>query len=648
MLFARFYDIRLILSKLCDRKERIFMCGIVGVISRKCTDEFQIEEIKKMLKAQQHRGPDDSGIVGIDYAHHRGEEIDNNEYFLGKSVVAFNRLSIQDLSINGHQPMMNNDSSVILAFNGEIYNFKELRNELMSKGYQFKSGTDTEVLLNLYLEYGLEKTLIKLNGMYAISIYDMKLDKLFLVRDRFGIKPLYIGYTNQFILYSSEIKSFLEFHEFESKLDEDTLQECILFRNTVDKTLFKNVEQLLPGEICQISMENNEIKKWKYFSLDEYHRLEEKNFKQVTEELFETIKQAVRRQMISDVKVGCQLSGGIDSSLVTYIANRYYGLGDAISVVVDSPAYSEEKYIDYVADVLGIDCHKIILSDKYFLNNIVNTVWHFESVVTHTGMTGVYQLSEEAKKHVTVMLSGEGADEIFGGYPCYLDLALSQQKGNIDQAALDVIMAHGVVDSDNAKKIYAHIDIEKQLIKRKEIYNKFSGTLFDRQVKYEMTTYLPELFVRQDKMSMAFSIENRVPMVDNEVVEYSFMIPQKYLINEGKRQGKDLLKQLSIPIFGKDFAYRKKMGFGVQTNKFLLYNEEFVHNVLKSMENRGILNCNCVSEWNKNILGLRGIEAELFFKMFTFEIWCQLFLDKKKVELSEYEGDINNFDKIAE
>lgn len=610
-------------------KGKYNMCGIIGIISKKQINTFQIDEIKEMITAIKHRGPDDSGIVGISYNENRGEEITDEDAFLGKSVIAFNRLSIQDLSQNGHQPMMNVEQNVILAYNGEIYNFIELRKELQRLGYTFKSKSDTEVILNLYLQYGIEKTLEKLNGMFAIVIYDLRLGKVYIARDRFGIKPMYFTSTEGSFLFSSEVKSFLKYHEFQAEIDEDTLQEYILFRNVTDGVLLKNVKQVLPGELYQISLEDSSIGKHAYFSVNEYNRIcnNQITLSDTKEFLWETLKNAIGRQVISDVKVGCQLSGGIDSSLISYIASKEYGLSDTISIVVNDERFSEEKYIDHVNNILPLVHHKYILNADYYSQKYIEAVWHFEGLMLHTSTVGIYQIAEEARNYVTVLLSGEGADEVFGGYKTYLNTIDCTEE----EAQNLIIFGHGVVELTMAKEAFPEIDIEKQVQKRRDIYSALQGSVFDRLAKYEMMTYLPELLVRQDKMSMANSIENRVPMLDNEIVEFAFRIPENFLINRERKKGKDILKQLCVPIFGEEFAYRRKGGFGVPTNKFLFSRSELVTKVLKSMKQRDVVNWKYMYECSKNIEKLKGLEAELFFKLFSFEVWCELFIDKKGV-----------------
>lgn len=613
------------------------MCGIIGVISKDEKHIFDIDEIKNMRKVQEHRGPNDNGIVGISLDKNYGEKIDKRNIYEGKSVVAFNRLSILDLSDYGHQPMMNKNKNVILTFNGEIYNYEELRSDLKQKKYVLKGNSDTEILLNLYLEYGMEKMLTMLNGMFAIVIYDLRIGQVFLSRDRFGIKPLYIANTDKHILYSSEIKSFLKFSRFKSELDEEVLQEYILFRDSMSGVLLKNVEMINPGEFWRVSLKDNIVVKKKFFDINSYERIcNTNNFSDIEEGMWNVLEDSIKRQMLSDVKVGCQLSGGIDSSLVSYIATSKYGLSDTFSIVVDDSKFSEEQYMDLVGRKIESKNHKHILEESYYAKTFTNMIWNFESIAVHASTLGIYQLAEIASGHVTVLLSGEGADEVFGGYKRFVDLVKYNEQNDLDIVAEKVINAQGKVRNESAKQIYPHINIEKYIDKRKNLYKKLNGSVFDKHIKYEMSTYLSELLIRQDKMTMAHSIENRVPMLDNKVVDYAFQIPENMLLNKEKEQGKYVLKKMAESIFGAEFAYRKKMGFGMPTNKFLMSSPQFVQKTIDNMIIRGIVDGKVIEAWSKQISLLKGTDAELFLKMIGFEIWCELFLDKKSVlEITE-------------
>jgi asparagine synthase (glutamine-hydrolysing) len=358
---------------------------------------------------------------------------------------------------------------------------------------------------------------------------------------------------------------------------------------------------------------------------------------------------------MSDVKLGCQLSGGIDSSLVTYYANKnsHKGQFESVSIIFSDPAFSEEKYIDKVAGQLNIEAHKFPMHAEFYLDHLEKATWHFEAPINHPNTIGIYLLSQRAKEYVTVLLSGEGADEVFGGYRRYYDVSypfrssrfLSEIKNNLAyphhlfayfNPAYRSVMSTAYMHPVRAKSLYPSFSFDRATSSRSTLYAQLNGSVFDRQVKYEMHTYLPDLLVRQDKMSMAHSIENRVPFLDNDVVEGSFTIPEKTLLlrksPEGYNTEKYLLKKLTSGIFGDKFAFREKMGFGIPVRQY--FNDQdfkgFLRDaVVPGIRQRGIMDHSNVSEWIDNIPTLKFREVESLWIAITFEIWASIYLDLK-------------------
>lgn len=291
------------------------MCGITGYINTNSGAIKDTTRILSMLKVQQHRGPDDTGIRAISLDNSQSQELSNMEPVTVENgfegVVGFNRLSIMDLSANGHQPMASQDGRVILAFNGEIYNAFDYKKELEAWGYRFKSNTDTEVVLALYLKYGYVGMLNKLNGMFAIVIADLPKKELYIARDRFGIKPMYYVNTGSVFAFSSELKSFKYLDGYSFSLNNAKLDEYLLFRNTINDTLFEGINSLKAGHYLKYkSGESLQLKK--YFDIDQYDRVEESssNLCEVQKKLETWLHRSVQSQLMSDVKLGCQLSGG--------------------------------------------------------------------------------------------------------------------------------------------------------------------------------------------------------------------------------------------------------------------------------------------------------------------------------------------------
>jgi len=312
--------------------------------------------------------------------------------------------------------MHNKEAGVVFMLNGEIYNAFQYRAELEGAGFKFKSETDTEIALNLYLHYGLDGMLKRLNGMFAIAIYDNRSKNTILIRDRFGVKPLYVLNSDEVFAFSSEIKSFKALPNFEFQLDKTHFNEFLFFRNVINRTLYGNITNLGPGTYLVLNYKNQQ-------SVVKYFDIAEMNVDSIEQTgnlsaLESVVKKAVQSQMLSDVKLGCQLSGGVDSSLVSYYASKHLNRGslETISIIPQAKGFSEEEYIDIVKDQLRLKAHKYPLNADYYFHTLEKAIWHFEHPINHPNTIGIYLLSEQAKKHVTVLLSGEGADEIFGGY----------------------------------------------------------------------------------------------------------------------------------------------------------------------------------------------------------------------------------------
>ncbi|MBE0654227.1 MAG: asparagine synthase (glutamine-hydrolyzing), partial [Bacteroidales bacterium] len=537
------------------------MCGIAGFINFDSRNIKDTGSILKMLEIQRHRGPDDSGIRlfslrnGTSYEYSTAKPLAVTDDFEG--VLGFNRLSILDLSHNGHQPMISSDDKVLLTLNGEIYNAFDFKNELEAWGYRFRSTTDTEVVLALYLRYGFEEMLSRLNGMFAIVIIDLYRREIFIARDRFGIKPMYYVKTDSTLAFASELKSLIHVDGFNFLLAEEQLDEYLIFRNNLNGTLLRGIESLAPGHYLSFTIKSGMVKRC-FFDINNYTRKRDvpDGFGIYEEKLERWLIKSVKSQLMSDVKLGCQLSGGVDSSLVTLLANR--GNTDnnfeSVSIVFSDRRFSEENYIDRVSQQLGITAHKFLLDSDYYLSNIEKATWHLEAPLNHQNTIGIYYLSQMAKEYVTVLLSGEGADEVFGGYerfrelkyPFRADMLLHQIRMNFkspsaminySDEAYRAVTATAFMIPDIAVMLKRDCNYVGAIGIRKDLYHSLSGAQFDKQVKYEMLSYLPDLLIRQDKMSMAHSIENRVPFLDNEVVENSFLIPEGYLLLRRSPEG---------------------------------------------------------------------------------------------------------------
>ena len=630
------------------------MCGFTGYYYFDNKKETSNQIIRQMLSIQKHRGPDDSGIVGINTITKSFEHATVSEDVTFKNesnlVFGFNRLSILDLSPMGHQPMVSPNEKVILMMNGEIYNAFDFKAELEQKGYTFKSTSDTEIVLHLYTEYGMEKMISLLNGMFALAIYDLELDTLFLARDRFGIKPLYILQEEGRLAFGSEMKSFKPLPNFKFEPDFSKLDEFLLFRNVINDTLFKNISNCVPG--TYLSIKDGIIKSHIFYELDKEGK-QPIQHKDAGITLENALQKSVDSQMISDVKLGCQLSGGVDSSLVSYYAAKSLNEGnlETISIIFKDQRFSEEKYIDIVAEQLSLQAHKYEMDAKYYFEVLEKAIWHFEHPLNHPNTIGIYLLSQEAKKHVTVLLSGEGADECLAGYsrftralqfPYFKREFLSGLKRN-RSFAVDylgyffnpnkrMVMETAFGSLATAHFLKTNFKLKEAINDRVKLLKRLKGNTNLRQRKYELLTYLPDLLMRQDKMSMAHSIENRVPFLDNNMVTTSLNIPSDLLVGKhnGKAENKILLKDICASKFGESFAYRDKMGFGIPLQNFFssaVFQEKWKTQVAPGIKKRELFELKELNSWVNNISKATPDQLDAIWLMLGFELWAQHYLD---------------------
>lgn len=606
------------------------MCGIVGIVGlqQKINNS---QTIYAMMDVQRHRGPDDEGAVEFDFDAQKSHELRRGEHSVGlcSGILGFNRLSIRDVSMAGHQPMRDITGQVILVFNGEIYNSEILKRDLIRDGYNFKSKTDTEVILALYLKIGFEKMIKQLNGMFGLCIVDLRKHSIYLARDRFGIKPLYYMEKQGAFFFASEYKSILEASQDTRELDIWTLSEYFNFRNSVSRTLIKNIKSLLPGEM--ITIENGgEVRKKKYYDVNDYKiddSLGERD-KEITDEIYDRLRNAVKTQLVSDVAVGCQLSGGIDSSIISYIANAQKNTKmDSVSIIFQDERFTEKQWIEYVGEKLGVEQHKFLFDERQFIDTLEKSVWHMETVVTHPNSLCLFELTGRAREYVTVLLSGEGADELFAGYSRY---GLGMQCKDAET----IVRKTTTIPKELRQMIFPDILDQEVLEERLATFDKYSGTVFDKQRKYEFENYMPELLIRQDKMSMANSIENRVPFLDNNLVDFVMQLPSSVLceMRNGEVYTKKPLKKISTELYGKDFTERKKMGFSVPIQNYLHnkeFDEYFYDWILPGIKRHSIFdarNIQCLYE-NISAKSYKYVEVEAFWRVLTTEIWCQLYLD---------------------
>ncbi len=641
------------------------MCGISGIVNLDLKP-VHLEYLKSMSESIKHRGPDDQGYVGFSFANHTIQEIDvdvKNLPLPFHGGIGFNRLSILDLSMNGHQPMISENRKITIAYNGEVYNAFGFKGFLKTKGFRFKSNTDTEILLCLYQFVGIKKMLEMINGMFAFCIVDLKLNKVFLARDHAGIKPMYWFKKNNTLLFASEIKAFLQHPEFDAQISEQHIDEYQLYNYCAhDRTLFTGVSKIPPGHFMEISMNGEKLCKYYQPSFNKNRNISKKN---AQESLEQTIKHAIKSQLISDVKVGCQLSGGIDSSLITTFARKHFQSNmDTFSLILENSAYSEEKYINMVVDKTHASSHKYELTPKNFAENLIASAWHYDEPLLIPQAVGIKQLAKNASKYITVLLSGEGSDELMGGYRRYYNLSYKKQHQGIihimskipgkgqtaskrympNVSTNDFFLRQGGSSSLNRYPDFRpEINLERAFHQREELFPENTDLL--KQVRYyEMRAWLGATLMIQDKMTMAHSIENRVPFTDKKIVEFVFSLPSKYFVksninplsyNNHNKNTKILLKKVTEKYYPNEFVYRRKMGFNQPLHDYFadpLLQELIQDSLLPGIKQRGIVNyIEILNLWDryqktKSLAGLM-----ILWNWFSFELWAQLFIDKKIV-----------------
>lgn len=558
------------------------MCGFVGF----CDDSKNKKKIiRDMADIIKHRGPDSDGYY-----------VDNN------IALGFRRLSIIDLD-KGSQPIFNEDKDKVIVFNGEIYNYKEIREELKSKGHKFSTNTDTEVILHGYEEYK-EDILNKLRGMFAFVIYDIKEKSLFGARDFYGIKPFYYYYDNENFLFGSEIKSFLGSPNFEKELNKDMLSQYLTFQCSIgEDTFFKNTYKLLPGHYFIYKDKELEIKKYYEVKLEPN---DDKSLEEWVSVIREVIDNSVLAHKVSDVEVGSFLSSGVDSSLIAKLSS----VDKTFTVGYDNKKYSEIDYAKEFSDKINVsNVSKKISKEEYF-KEFSNVQYYMDEPLADASAVMLYFLSKTASKHVKVCLSGEGADEIFGGYNIYHEPYSVSWYNKIpyfirkcigilvypfrnytgfnflyrrSKKIEDRYIGNAFIFEPNDAKKIVNFNYGNKTYKdfTKPYYDKVSDLDVVTKMQYIDFNFwlIYDILLKADKMSMANSLEVRVPYLDREVIEYASKLPSKYKIvgNETKYAFRKVAKEE----LADKVADKKKLGFPVPIREWL--KEDDVYQEVKNM-----------------------------------------------------------------
>jgi asparagine synthase (glutamine-hydrolysing) len=645
------------------------MCGILGQIKFNNRGLWNTSRFRSALDMIRHRGPDDYGMM-----------VDDDFIF------GHRRLSIIDLDSHAKQPMVSSDGNVILVFNGEIYNYKELRNSLVLKGYTFNTESDTEVLLYSYYEHGIS-CINDFIGMFAFSIFDHRTGKSYLVRDRLGVKPLYYHQVDGVFTFSSEIKSILYFLNLKKDLNIDAVSSYLSFRYPIlNDTFFNDVFSLEPAHYIEIcSNEYNIVEYWSPVKKFKKQRVDMGEIYYINK-LQSLLKSAVKYRMISDVPFGSFLSGGVDSSIITSIMSieskdriKTYTVG------FDEEGCNEFEYATVIADKYSTDHTEITLCADSYISNLEKLISYKDAPLSVPNEVPLYLMSLELKKHISVVLSGEGADEIFGGYGRIFRSPYDLERiNNIDNLQLsndeketlcdEFIKKYGVEvfnnEIDHFHSVYSYtslpqkiellsssIDVEsieqKLISKFKSFFDELDDDSYYNKMMYVFEKiHLLGLLHRLDTSTMAASVEARVPFVDHRIVEFAFTVPLKYKlkwngIQENSKSKtlmsdklsevydtpKYILKKAFESIIPSEILFRKKVGFPVPLNKWFGgdFNDYAKSILLSSVAiNRGLYN-------NKNIETLLNDEISLknhrssmiLWMLINLELFNRQYIDEK-------------------
>jgi asparagine synthase (glutamine-hydrolysing) len=619
------------------------MCGIVGVLSLNGT-LIAREDIQNMCAAIVHRGPDDEGL-----------------YVAPGVALGMRRLSIIDLE-SGHQPISNEDGSVWVVFNGEIYNFEALRQTLESRGHRFRTRTDTEVIAHLYEDHGPE-LVNHLRGMFAFAVWDQRRRRLLLARDRLGIKPLYYGEVNGRLIFASELKAILSLPEVDRHLDWTAVNHLFTSLTTPSsRSIIRGIRKLEPAHVL-IADQNKPLRLSRYWDVvfEPNHR---STPEELAEELRQLIDESIRIHMVSDVPVGAFLSGGIDSSVVVArMARQTARPVQTFSIGFNEKAYDELPYARRVASAFSTEHHELIV-DPDIRNVLDDLVWHLDEPFGDPSAIPTFLVSRMAAEKVKVVLSGDGGDELFAGYdkyrveqreqrlprlPATLRAALRRTALRMPEAmrGRNFLYHYGLsgwqryLDSSTFFRPQA-----KERLFQPEVFAEFAnedawhdqhrwlsqckGSWLSAIQYLDLKSYLPlDILTKVDRMSMAHSLEARVPLLDHKLVEFAATIPPHLSLNGNG--GKDLFRRAMRTILPDDVLDRPKHGFAVPLSHWFRGGlEGFVRDVLLSQRSRerGILNASYIHKLLHRQQRGRPLDFQIW-TLLSFELWCRTFLDKR-------------------
>ena len=624
------------------------MCGIAGYLHLDLTQRVNPSALAAMNQSLKHRGPDDAG-----------------EWSDGPVALGHRRLSIIDLSASGHQPMSNEDGTVWIVFNGEIYNFNEYVAELQTKGHRFKSKTDTEVILHLYEEYGID-CLRKLNGMFAFALWDRKRQELFLARDPMGIKPLHYAESNGQFVFASEIKSILEYPGISRQIDLDAVNQYASFDYVpAPRSIFRGIKKLLPAHYLHVK--NGITRTVSYWKPPYENQAVHQREADYVDELHHLLKESVKRHLIADVPLGAFLSGGVDSSMICALMQELVlGQVKTFHIGFEDPSFDESRYARQVADYLGTQHHSQVLSPSQALHLIPNLMEYLDEPFADASFIPTLLLSKFAKEHVQVSLSGDGGDELFAGYPTYQAHSIAalhdMMPAWLQRTAKMLVARLPVSDADlsmdfRLKKFMAGVHEPSPIRRNQTWLGSFGHTeksaLFSEAVLSQLTEpneyrvaedyfngcaaaellekilYCDQRFFLQDNMlvkidraSMAVSLEGRVPYLDRTIAEFAARLPSAFKLRG--LMTKYVLKKAAEKKLPASIIYRKKKGFSIPLARWFKGElKPLLTDMLEpsKLKREGIFNPAYVQQLLQDHFANRRDCRKELYNLLSFELW---------------------------
>ncbi len=613
------------------------MCGFVGFTNYIDGAENTVE---KMMDRIAHRGPDQAGKFVDD-----------------KVAMGFRRLSIIDLSEAGSQPMTNEDGSIVITFNGEIYNYRELKEQLIEAGHRFKSSADTEVLIHGYEEWGRQPLLNRLRGMFAFVIYDKNKSRLFGARDFFGIKPLYYGRFGKTLMWGSEIKSFLDHPQFVKELNTDTLETYLTFQySPTTETFFKNVNKLPAAHCFTYDLDTCEMDVKRYWEI-KFTPDEEPTLENWVADIGDTFKNSVEAHKIADVEVGSFLSSGVDSSYVAAVANvdKTFTVGFG-----EDEKYNEIGYAKEFSKYIGKVNNSRVIAPEDYWGNFARIQYQMDEPLADPAAVALFFVCKLAAEQVKVVLSGEGADEIFGGYNIYHN---PDDMAAYEKIPKPIRKAAGAAASHLPKKhgvnflIRGSQDLRERFIgnaymftpaERKELLKiqtnapdptAITKPFYDKSADNDQVTQMQyldlhlwmtgDILLKADKMSMAHSLELRVPFLDKKVMELAQRIPKRYRVTD--ENTKYAMRVAALKACPPQTANKKKLGFPVPIRVWL--KEDKYYNIVRerfeSEDSQKFFNTDkLVALLDDHRAGKYDYSRKIW-TVFTFLVWYDVFFNKE-------------------